>query len=320
MILTDQHRQLNLKLGEKGNIAKRFTGFEAILNGLWNRGRLERTSTAWLQPDGAVVDDVDNASEDPLLVFVHPVETGQVLSGGLVLDRKAIGGFGFAGVENLLSFLGTQAACAARWRNLEEERRAIGKLISALALQCVIVDRNGRIVYENTRNRGNLAATGRPNERRGATRGAIVRSMIDQAVTEYRASSTAQKRRYHVVAVSRNTREVVPLYIVPLSALTSDKEDAEFLALLVPSPTEPIQKEALVRAFSLTPAEAKVVRRIIAGMNIKDIARETVLTEQTVRTYLKHSYEKLGVSSKSELVAKVVSLSIPLDQRQQRLP
>lgn len=57
----------------------------------------------------------------------------------------------------------------------------------------------------------------------------------------------------------------------------------------------------------LTRREEDVVRLLAEGLQNRDIARELKLSEHTVKNYLFHIFDKLGVSSRVELVLYAVS-------------
>lgn len=57
----------------------------------------------------------------------------------------------------------------------------------------------------------------------------------------------------------------------------------------------------------LTKREESVVRLLAEGMQNREIARELNLSEHTIKNYLFHIFDKLGVSSRVELVLYAVS-------------
>jgi DNA-binding NarL/FixJ family response regulator len=54
-------------------------------------------------------------------------------------------------------------------------------------------------------------------------------------------------------------------------------------------------------AQTLTPAERRVVAAVASGATNRDIAAELQLSEQTVKNYMSHIFDKLGVSNRLEL-------------------
>lgn len=65
-----------------------------------------------------------------------------------------------------------------------------------------------------------------------------------------------------------------------------------------PSSTVPAISEAL------TPAEADILRLVAAGRNRKEMSTLLHLSENTVKTHLRHIYRKLGVSSRAQAVER----------------
>ena len=55
--------------------------------------------------------------------------------------------------------------------------------------------------------------------------------------------------------------------------------------------------------FLLTPKEKEVLNLLVNGFSYKMIASEMAISIETVRSHIKHIYEKLHVNSKSEAVA-----------------
>jgi DNA-binding NarL/FixJ family response regulator len=61
----------------------------------------------------------------------------------------------------------------------------------------------------------------------------------------------------------------------------------------------------IVAAWQLTDREQDVLRLVCRGLGTEQIAHELVLLPHTVRGYLKGLFAKVGVSSRTELVARL---------------
>jgi DNA-binding CsgD family transcriptional regulator len=61
----------------------------------------------------------------------------------------------------------------------------------------------------------------------------------------------------------------------------------------------------IVEAYELTPREVDVTRALARGLSTNEVAAELHLSRYTVQDHLKSVYEKAGVSSRGELVAKM---------------
>ena len=61
----------------------------------------------------------------------------------------------------------------------------------------------------------------------------------------------------------------------------------------------------VIEAYGLSPRERDVVRAVARGLSTPEIAAEMFLSAHTVRDYIKSVFEKAGVSSRGELVAKL---------------
>lgn len=62
-----------------------------------------------------------------------------------------------------------------------------------------------------------------------------------------------------------------------------------------------LAEPAKAEPIPLTPRETDVVRRVVQGRRNKEIARDLGITEGTVKMHLHNLYEKLSVSSRTEL-------------------
>lgn len=61
-------------------------------------------------------------------------------------------------------------------------------------------------------------------------------------------------------------------------------------------------RERLMEPYGLTEREREVALLILDGYTMKGVAESLFITERTVKFHSKNAYDKLGVSSKRELI------------------
>jgi DNA-binding CsgD family transcriptional regulator len=82
-------------------------------------------------------------------------------------------------------------------------------------------------------------------------------------------------------------------------------EGGDQLALIIEPAKAADVAPLIVEAYGLTPRELEVTRSIARGLGTSQIAAALHLSPHTVRDHVKSIFEKTGVSSRGELVAKV---------------
>lgn len=65
--------------------------------------------------------------------------------------------------------------------------------------------------------------------------------------------------------------------------------------------------ETLAARFGLTEREREILGQVAAGHSSSYVARVLFISESTVRGHVHHLYQKLGVSSREELIALVAA-------------
>jgi DNA-binding NarL/FixJ family response regulator len=65
---------------------------------------------------------------------------------------------------------------------------------------------------------------------------------------------------------------------------------------------------------ALTASEQRIAAMAAGGSSNRDIARALFVTVKTVETHLGHTYQKLGVTRRSELAAALADLPTPLER------
>ena len=85
---------------------------------------------------------------------------------------------------------------------------------------------------------------------------------------------------------------------------SADRTTADAAVVIEPAKASEVAP-LIVEAYELTPREVDVTRALARGLTTNEIARELHLSRYTVQDHLKSVYEKAGVSSRGELVAKM---------------
>jgi DNA-binding NarL/FixJ family response regulator len=61
--------------------------------------------------------------------------------------------------------------------------------------------------------------------------------------------------------------------------------------------------------YRLTPRESQTLEALLKGLSVKEVATRLNVNPSTVKTFLRSISGKMGVSSRAELMSKVLSLS-----------
>jgi DNA-binding CsgD family transcriptional regulator len=83
-----------------------------------------------------------------------------------------------------------------------------------------------------------------------------------------------------------------------------------FVELAISGLLHPRSLDAILAAdFALTDREIEVVRRLVAGARNEEIAKALFVSLPTVKTHLRHVFDKMDVRSRTELAARVHALA-----------
>ncbi len=76
--------------------------------------------------------------------------------------------------------------------------------------------------------------------------------------------------------------------------------------------TPAVTLDAVARSLGLTPAEARLLGRLVAGDSVTEAAVTLGVAASTARTHLNRIFGKTGTSRQAELVALVAKLAVPV--------
>ena len=171
----------------------------------------------------------------------------------------------------------------------------------------LIVERSGRVVWSNTRARRILADASCLT----AGGGHLSAASRDQQ-SELREFLHNLNGGPEVAVVTSADGTKPPVVIVGCS-LRVDSGDYLGLRLRQVSDTPRLLVANLTPAYKLTGTERQVVRRLIEGETAELISKATGQSIDTVRTHIRNIYNKIGVSSREALFARVFQYLFWLD-------
>lgn len=63
--------------------------------------------------------------------------------------------------------------------------------------------------------------------------------------------------------------------------------------------------------FGLTPSESRTLDGLVSGQRADELARASSVSIETVRTHIRRIYNKLGVNSREQMIAKINAYRVP---------
>jgi len=93
--------------------------------------------------------------------------------------------------------------------------------------------------------------------------------------------------------------------VLHASALAGPGTEDSAVAVVIEGAKSAEVAPIIIDAYSLTPREREVLAALARGASTAEIAAELFLSAHTVRDHIKTVFEKLGVSSRSELVTRL---------------
>lgn len=186
-----------------------------------------------------------------------------------------------------------------------------GEILDRLPYGFIVVDHDNTILLANAEGRRLLQLNDglRQEGPRLVAASAALRIALDGALDELAGDREARQRSLQVERPSHRppyTVSLVPVVITGTSSLAAPRRR---LVVAITDPlAQPLPDERdLARAFVLTPAEARISRQLAAGREPIEIASELSVSLATVKTHLRHVYQKLEVRSRTALVQRLQS-------------
>jgi DNA-binding CsgD family transcriptional regulator len=199
------------------------------------------------------------------------------------------------------------------------ESAALADTLDTISSGTFIVDATGRILHANASGHAMLAdanAVRAPGGRLVACDPQAGRTLADIFQTAEAGDAALGREGIAVPLGGRNGERYVG-HVLPLTSGTRRKAGVSYgataaifirkAALDLPS-----LPQAVAQRFGLTPAEIRVLFAIVEIGGIPEIAPVLGIAEPTVKTHLRHLFEKTGTHRQADLVKLVAAYSNPL--------
>lgn len=198
------------------------------------------------------------------------------------------------------------------FHRLRVENYQLNNVLSRVMMGVVIVNEQRELVYCNPvaeqvlTSNPTLKVRGRALSAYSNAETAALNQAIDELMFEPRSVSKSlglshpeKASPLAVTLTNTGANEALENLILPAKAVT--------LYLTDPNMAMHIRHESLMETYQLTQAEAKVAIMVANGMALKDIAEHNQVSVLTVRTQLRHVFDKMGVNRQQDIVKLLLS-------------
>jgi DNA-binding CsgD family transcriptional regulator/PAS domain-containing protein len=213
------------------------------------------------------------------------------------------------------------------WQRARVRDRALTGLhgaLDAIHFGVVLIDRSMRIGFANRAAEAMFVAG--EHIRRAGTglaatdlrQGAAFQVAISHAVvanTELPSDAARARRAPALVLRSAAGERLLVVAVVSADEPAVEAHDIAAVAyLLDPKLEASVQLEPVCRLYRLTPVEASLAAKLVAGHSLQESAEAIRVKEQTARSYLKQIFLKTGTHRQADLMRVMLSSVIPLQR------
>lgn len=196
---------------------------------------------------------------------------------------------------------------------------AFADVLDGITSALLLVAVDGRVAYANAAGEAMLDA-GKVLRRANGRMQAPDRDadrMLREVAAAAQAGDAAVGVKGVAVPLKASDGERFIAHVLPLTSGLRRQAGAEYAAVAavfvrkaafdLPDPVD-----ALAETYRLTPAELRVVMAIVNLGGVPEIAPVLGMSEPTVRTHLRHIFEKTGTNRQADLVKLVAAYMSPL--------
>jgi DNA-binding CsgD family transcriptional regulator len=230
--------------------------------------------------------------------------SGQVLRFGEVWEENSASDRNYPILPNVNSYM---ASAMAYLMSIDE---SILNLLEALGCGGLLLDKKGRVLQTNEKARRYLGSQFNIKRRGGVPEGTTndkVQAALRKALEK--STQVVPVLGEHIV-VPRATSRPLLLRNVLLPGMAEPAGEQLTAIIVLDLEDCPLPDEKLLRdLFLLTPAEARLAKRLSCGEDLASIAKGLGVARGTLRAQLKALFWKTGTRRQGELIALLAHLS-----------
>lgn len=192
-----------------------------------------------------------------------------------------------------------------RLREMEARASALAEMNDRALVALVLTDAFGRVAESNGSARAILGENDGLTIRDGVLRAARGEDCIRLSRLIQEAGGSRLMPMSGVMQVSRPSgRRPLPLVVSPTRAAASPfgRSHAVSIAFADPERAPEADADLLARLYGFTAREATVAAILLQGRSPQEAAAELAMTENTIRTHIRHVFDKTGVERLADLV------------------
>ena len=210
-------------------------------------------------------------------------------------------------LDELRPHLARSALMSARLQ-LERARTAT-QTLNAIGLAALVMDEKGKVLAANTLIESMTAYVQWRARDYFSLRDKSADLLLRTAMVTISQSGGGSVRSFPVR--DDNMLATLVAHIIPIRLSTRDLfvRCAAVLVLMRTTVPQAPPVDLVQSLFDLTPAEARVARELAGGKTIQEIATQSRLSSNTIRTHVSRVLEKTGCSRQSGVVALLTGIS-----------
>ena len=194
------------------------------------------------------------------------------------------------------------------------EKARMAEALDALKLGVVLANGDSRILHANRVAEQMMREGGPLRDRNGVLRaeGEAASAEINAAIGHAARNESGIGNTGLAVRLTGEHEAPVVAHVLPLAAgeVRSRIDPAAVAAVFInPAVDDAASAKALATTFGLTPAETRVVARVLSGKTVVETAADIGVAATTARTHLASIFAKTGVSRQSELMRLAAQLA-----------